>query len=133
MKNGSQTYISMLLCTLIYSSCIKPPCECDFVPVQFVEGKVINQQGQNLIFGSTAQFRFDSVRLLATYNSADYHNASIIRGLIDSAALRFDFYVPAEKSYIYYNRQTALDSLEIKWQTKTGKCCGAPHEYRVVE
>lgn len=45
----------------------------------------------------------------------------------------FDFYVPANKSYLYYNQQTQQDSIEIKWLTKTGKCCGSKQSYNIID
>jgi hypothetical protein len=114
-------------------SCNKPPCTCDFVPRQFIEIKFINQQGQNLIFGPTALYRIDSVRVLNLKNNFNINNASVRKGVIDSNNVEFDFYITAEKSYIYYNQQTKQDSLEIKWLTKTGKCCENPQEYTIVD
>ena len=114
-------------------SCNKPPCKCDFVPHQFIEVKFINQQEQNLIFGPTALYRIDSIQVLKEKNSFNINNASLRKGFLDSNNVEFDFYIPAGKSYIYYNQQTKQDSLEIKWSTKTGKCCENLQEYAVVD
>ena len=114
-------------------SCDKPPCECDFVPDQSIEIKFINQQEQNLIFGPMALYRMDSLRVLKQKNNFNIINASLRKGFIDSNDVKFDFHIPVEKSYIYYNQQTQQDSLEIKWLTKKGKCCGNVQEYSVID
>ncbi|MEP6947750.1 MAG: hypothetical protein ABI863_00685 [Ginsengibacter sp.] len=118
---------------LVGFSCNKPPCECDFVPNQSIEIKFINQQEQNLIFGAAAIYRIDSIRILNQKNNFNINNASLQKGFINSNDVKFDFYIPAAKSYIYYNQQTQQDSLEIKWLKKSGKCCGNLQEYRVAD
>jgi hypothetical protein len=114
-------------------SCAKPPCKCDFTPVHFIEIKIVNDQGENLLFGQTALYQMDSIKVLQQKNNPDINNASVNKGAIDSTNVRFDFYVPEEKSYIYYNQQSTLDSIEIKWLAKTGKCCDAEQEYYTVD
>jgi hypothetical protein len=94
---------------------------------------MVNQQGQNLIFGSSALYKIDSVLILNEHNNFNINNASVRKGLLDSTALRFDFHTAAVKSYIFYNQQTLEDSVEIKWLTKTGKCCEASQEYYTVD
>jgi len=121
------------LITFTGISCNKPPCKCDFVPRQFIEIKFINQQEQNLIFGPAALYQIDSIRVLKQKDNFTINNSSVRKGFIDSNDVRFDFYIPAEKSYIYYSQQTQQDSLEIKWITATGKCCGNPEKYTVVD
>ena len=118
---------------LFIFSCNKQPCECDYINMQFIEFKLVNQQGQNLIFGSYSKFIADSIQVLKEPNSFNFSNATVSKGFIDSTGLHFDFHIPAIKSYIYYNRQTQQDSLEIKWITKTGKCCGSSSQYSVVD
>ncbi len=118
---------------LFIFSCNKTPCECDFIDIHYIECKIVNQQGQNFIFGPSALYKIDSIQVLKEYNNLNINNASVRKGLIDSTGLRFDFYVRETKSYIYYNKQTPEDSVEIKWLTKTGKCCGGPEEYYTVD
>jgi hypothetical protein len=132
--NCSSLYrLLMIYIILTGISCDKEPCNCDFVARQVTEIKFINQQGQNLIFGATALYHIDSIQVLNQKNNFKINNASVRKGVIDSNNVEFDFYVPAEKNYLYYNQQTQLDSLEIKWLTKTGKCCGNLQEYAVVD
>lgn len=85
-----------------------------------------------MVFGSAALYRLDSVRVLKNRGSLYTNNASVRKGLNDTAALRFDFYVTAAKSYIYFNQQTQTDSLEIIWETKTGRCCQHEETYESV-
>lgn len=129
MKN----YFYLLLGLILISSCNKPPCECDYIAIDFIECKIVNQQGQNLIFGPSALYKIDSVQILNDYNNFNINNASVRKGLIDSTALRFDFHIAAVRSYIFYNHQSAEDSVEVKWLTKTGKCCGASQEYYTID
>lgn len=123
----------LLLCAIAgCASCIKPPCECDFGDEQFIEIKLVNQQGQNLLFGPLALYQIDSIQVLQEKNNFNISNASVRRGLIDSNNVRFDFHMPAVKSYIYY-KQIQEDSLEIKWIVKTGKCCRTSQEYNFID
>lgn len=127
-------YKLWIACVVISSvHCNKQPCICDFVPVQFIEVKFVNSQNQNIIFGQFAQYKIDSLHVLKQRSSFEISNASVIRGLIDSNNVRFDFYIPAGKSYLYYDQQSPQDSLDIKWLTKTGKCCGGAESYNVVD
>lgn len=98
-------------------------------PMQYIELKLVNQQGQNLIFGDTAIYALDSIQILKNYNNFSINNASVRRSFNDSFSLRLDFYVPEPKSFIYYNQQAKTDTLEINWSEKTGKCCNAPFTY----
>jgi hypothetical protein len=125
--------ILMVCLILNIISCNKPPCECDFIPRQYIEIKFINQQDQNLIFGPGALYRIDSIRVLKQKNNFNINNSSVRKGVIDSNNVEFDFYMPAGISYIYYDQQTLQDSLEIKWLTKSGKCCGNLQDYYVVD
>ena len=124
----------LLACFIIINctSCIKPPCVCDFAAHQFIEIKFINQQGQNLIFGPAALYQIDSIQVLKKENNFNINNASVRKGIIDSNNVEFDFYVAAGKNYIYY-KQTQQDSLEIKWIVKTDKCCGNNQEYNFID
>jgi hypothetical protein len=123
-----------LLIIYIMLTCVscKQPCICDVAPGQSIEIKFINQQKENLIFGPTALYQIDSMQVLARTNF-NTNNASIRKGAIDSNNVKFYFYIPAEKSYIYYNQQTQQDSIEIKWLTKAGTCCGISQEYVVAD
>ena len=132
MKNAS-SYILLICSALAGISCNKPPCECDFITADFIELKVLNHQGQNLLFGSSALYLSDSIQILKEKNNLTVNNASVHKGLIDSTAIQLNFYVPEAKSYIYYNHLTQQDSIEIKWLIKKGKCCGNTQEYRVVD
>ena len=116
-----------------FISCAKPPCKCDFTPAQFIEVTIVNHQGENLIFGPASLYQMDSIKILKEKNNPNVNNASVNKGTIDSTNLRLDFYVPEEKSYVYYNQQSSLDSIEIKWLAKTGKCCDTEQEYYTVD
>jgi hypothetical protein len=98
-----------------------------------LEIKIINQQGQNLLSGSNALYNADNLQILKQPDNLNINNASIRNGLIDTTAVRLDFYVEETKSYIYYNNQTPADSIEIKWLSKTGKCCGAVQRYEDID
>lgn len=127
-------YILLIICLIpVIISCTKPICKCDFIPVNFIEFKLINKQGQNLLFGPSALYHTDSVQILKEKNNIYINNASVRKGLTDSTAMQLNFYVPEAKSYIYYNYHTPQDSIEIKWVIKKGKCCGNLQEYRVID
>jgi hypothetical protein len=85
-----------------------------------------------LIFGPGALYTIDSIEILNSYNDHFINNASVRKGLIDSSALRFDFYTPESRSFIYFNRQTKIDTLDLSWVEKTGRCCGGPTTYRSI-
>lgn len=121
------------LIIIILASCNKPPCKCDFVPINFLEIRFVNLQGQNLFFGNNALYKMDSVRVLKERGNFNINNASVRKGIADSNSVRFDFYIPADKSYIYYNGQSSQDSLEVKWLSETGKCCNSDHQYYTVD
>lgn len=133
MKSGLINKLLMICFIANSFSCTKPPCECDFIPHQYIEVKFLNSEGQNLIFGPDAVFAKDGLHILDQKDNFDINNASIQKGLNYSSSLQLSFYIPSEKNYIYYNQQTPEDSLEIKWVTKTGKCCGNPQEYTIVD
>jgi hypothetical protein len=132
IKVTSISVLSIIFFCILIASCNKPPCECD-IPSYPIEIKFVNQQGQNLMFGSFALYRIDSLQISKQYNNNDINNASVSKGLTDSTVVRLDFYVPETKSYIYYNDHTPQDSLEIKWLIKKGKCCGNVEEYKVFD
>ena len=124
----------LLICLMSANiSCNKPPCECDFIHADFIEFKVLNHQGQNLLFGPFALYLTDSIQILKEKNNLTVNNASVSKGLTDSTAIQLNFYVPEVKSYIYYNHLTPQDSIEVKWLIKKGKCCGNIQEYRVID
>jgi hypothetical protein len=133
MKLSSLNKLFVICLVSIVFSCNKPPCQCDFVPAQFIEIKFVDQQGQNLVFGTGAKYRLDTLRILNEKNNFNINNASVRRGIGDSTAVRLDFYTPAVKNFIYYNSQTPQDSLIIKWLVKTGKCCGHAEEYMIAD
>jgi hypothetical protein len=131
-------YIFLYLLLIIYFlqasiSCSKPPCECNFIPADFIEIKIYNQQSQNLIFGPYAIYKSDSIQILKEKGNTSIDNASVQTGITDSTAIRLNFYLHETKNYIYYNDHTPPDSLEVIWLTKKGKCCGNQEEYRVVD
>jgi hypothetical protein len=99
--------------------------------MQYTECKLINQQGQNLIFGPAAIYLLDSIHVLKIDTSLSINNASVRRFLDDSSSLRFDFYVPETRSFIYYKYQAKTDTLDVAWSEKTGKCCGSSISYFV--
>ena len=84
-------------------------------------------------FNLASLYKMDSIKVLKEKNNPNVNNASVNKGAIDSTNLKFDFYVTEEKSYIYYNQQSSLDSIEIKWLVKKGKCCDAEQEYYTVD
>jgi len=134
MKNNPIYNTLVLVCIMFCSfQCNKQPCICDFSPVHSIKVKIINQQNQNLLFGTNAIYQIDSIQLLQQKNNFNINNAAVRKDLSDSNNVEFDFYTPAAKSYLYYNQQTDTDSIEIKWLTKTGKCCGNSQEYSVVD
>ena len=114
-------------------SCNKPPCECDIIPADFIEFKVLNHQGQNMLFGSFALYLTDSIQILKEKNNLTVNNASFRKGIIDSTAIQLNFYVPEAKSYIYYNHLIPQDSIEVKWLIKKVKCCGNTQEYKAID
>lgn len=133
MTNNTTFKILIAFVVFCCFHCNKPPCPCNFNPMQNIEVKFINQQNQNLIFGPNSIYEIDSIQVLEKKDSFNINNASVRKGLLDSNNVEFDFYVPTGKSYLYYNQQTELDSVEIKWLTKSGKCCGNPQQYNVVD
>ena len=122
----------VLLINAGINSCLKPPCECDFLPAQYIECRIVDQQGQNLVYGPNALYKFDSIQILKNHNEFSIHNASVNRLYKDSSFLRFDFYLPESRSFIYYNQQTKTDTLDIEWIEKTGKCCETPSTYYIA-
>jgi hypothetical protein len=123
-------FVFVTLIVTSITSCLKPPCQCDPPgPIPYLEFRIVNQQGQNLVFGSSAIFKVDTIQLLKNYNDFSVSNASVNRSYIDSTNLAFNFHVPEAKSFIYYGRQAKTDTLEIDWVHKEGKCCGEPFPY----
>ena len=68
MKPAS-LYILLICLMSANISCSKLPCECDFIPADFIEFKVLNHQGQNLLFGSFALYLTDSIQILKEKNN----------------------------------------------------------------
>lgn len=132
VKNNLLLSMASLI-AFLFHSCSKPPCRCDFDPVHSLETKIVNTQGQNLFLGPAAIYKIDSIRVLNSSNDLSINNASVRKGLSDTTALRFDFYVQATKSFIYYNQQTKPDSLEVDWVQKTGRCCNNPQTYYTID
>ena len=131
-KERQYLFFFIVLITACLFSCLKPPCECDFAPRQYIECRLVNRQGQNLVFGPNAIYKFDSIQILKNDHDLSINNASVDRLYRDSSFLRFDFYVPESRSFIYFNQQTKTDTLDIEWIKKTGKCCGAPSTYYIT-
>jgi hypothetical protein len=122
-----------LLFFIILTSCDKPCNDCgDPNPTQFIKAKILNQQGQNLIFGSTALYHSDSIRLLKEKNNLSITNGSVSKNTKDSTLL-LEFYNSEGKIYIYYNQQTPQDSLEIKYLFKSQRCCGKLTTYSEID
>ncbi len=105
-------------------SCGKPVC--DLPPEPHFVAKIVNQQGKNLVFGNAALYNPDSIKILKQTNPA-VMNGFVMKNTGDST-LDFTVRQPIIKSYIYYNSQTPLDSLEIKWLTRSSKYCGNIYE-----
>jgi hypothetical protein len=133
MKLTSVLQSFILYLTLCFISCNKPPCECDFTPVNFIQIQLVNQQGQNLLSGPSALYQVDSLKILNQPFNLDINNASVEKGVTDSTAVLINFYVYETKNYIYYNSQTPVDSIEINWVRKVGKCCETPMNYELVD
>ena len=130
IKKGS---IAVILIMFLLTGCTKWPCIVDFDPVTHIEIQFTDSQGKNLIFGPQALYNVDSIRILKQNNNQDTNNASVRKGLIDTNNVRLDFYIEAEKSYIYYNSNVTTDSLRIVYITKTGKVCGHKEEYKSID
>ena len=125
--------IAVILIMFLLPACNKWPCVADFDPVTYIEIQFTDSQGKNLIFGPNALYNIDSIRILREKNNQDINNASVRKGLIDTNNVRLDFYIEAEKSYIYYNSNVSTDSLRIVYITKTGKVCGHKEEYKDID
>lgn len=123
--------VSIFIIVLFFSC--RPFCQCEPITMAYFECRIINPQGQNLVFGSQALYKIDSIKVLQKRNDFSVHNASVRKSYKDSANLFFDFYVPQAKSFIYYNQLSASDSLEIRWADKKQKCCGEPFIYHSIE
>ena len=133
MKQIISVICLSILAGVLFGACTKPPCQCDFIPVNHLDIRIVNGQGRNLVFGPSRLFSADSIGILNINNDPKVHNASVRRSPADTAALRLNFYVPAERSFIYYNQQTITDTLDVVWTTKTGRCCGGPQTYQTIE
>jgi hypothetical protein len=129
IKKCSITVILIFL----FGACTKWPCIADFDSGTHIEIQFTDSQGKNLIFGPNALYNIDSIRVLEEKNNQDINNASVRKGLIDTNNVRLDFYIEAEKSYIYYNSNVTTDSLRIVYITKTGKVCGHKEEYKDID
>lgn len=106
---------------------------CDLPPnTQFFVAKIVNQQGENLVFGNAALYNPDSIKILKQTNPA-VMNGFVRKNTRDSTLDFFTFIQPFTKSYIYYNSQTPLDSLEIKWLIKSTTYCGNIYEVDSVK
>lgn len=121
-------------CLLTLSlSCTKPPCEFDFVDINFIAIKVENQQRQNLFSGASAVHNADSIRVLNKINNFDVDNAAVIKSPNESSSVIFSFYkTESVKSYIYYNSQLPQDSIELITTAKIGCCCGNKVDYKDI-
>ena len=127
------SYCILLFLFLIFNSIsCRKFCNCDPISIKSIVAKIVNQQGQNLVFGPSAVLNPDSIQVLTQKNNLSTINASVGKRLSDST-LEFDFNRPVEKSYIYYNQQSSSDSMQIKWVTKTGKCCGETYQFSDVD
>ncbi len=126
-----------ILAFLFFITCIacnKPPYQCDIFPDQSIEIKFLNQQGQNIIAVPNASYLIDSIKVLKFKNSFNIHNASVQKGLLNPENIKLYFYTPETKSFIYYNQQTASDTLEINWVIKAVNCeRGGSMEYNAVD
>ncbi|MEO6868075.1 MAG: hypothetical protein ABI168_00425 [Ginsengibacter sp.] len=124
--------IAVILIMFLLPSCTKWPCIADFDPATHIEIQFTDRQGKNLVFGPQAIYNIDSIRVLKEKNNQNINNASVRKGLVDSNNVRFDFYIKAEKSYIYYN-SINTDSLRIVFISKIGKVCGHNEEYKAID
>jgi hypothetical protein len=131
-RSITMTLLSVVA-SLLFTACDKPPCECNFLPAHHIDIRVLDAQGRNLVFGPARRFSADSIGILKTAKDLTIHNASVNRSPDDSASLRLNFYIPAERSFLYYNQQAATDTLDVAWTTKTGRCCGGPQTYQTIE
>jgi hypothetical protein len=131
----STSYCILLSLYLIYSgvSCTKSPCnDCGDPDGRYsISAKIVNQQGQNLIFGPSALYNSDSIRLLKQKNPPV--SIGVVYTNIRNSTLGFEFNTIEAKNYIYYNSQTPMDSLELIWSTKTFKCCGHISTYNIID
>lgn len=128
------SYLFFVLVTAFPNfSCNKLPCTCDFNEVRFIEVKFVNQQGQNLLFGPSPLYQFDSLQILNEKHNLNISNVSVQRSMTDSSAALLFFGKVDAKSFIYYNNSASEDSIEITWIKKTGKCCGGPQDYNFID
>lgn len=116
----------------IFFTCNKPPCYCDFEGRLSINCKITDNLGHDLVKGSFAIYKRDSIQILDKINNFYVNNASVNPGYPDTTLVAFNFHIPATKNYIYYGQASPGDSLEIDWITKTGKCCGGPQDYYAV-
>ena len=131
MKSTLIFKVLFLYLTLTIISCLKPPCNCEPIPFPSIRVKIVNQQGQNLLFGANALYNPDSIKVSEQRNNVSPN--AFVYHLISDSTLRINFNKPSEKSYIYYNQQTLQDSLEIQWISKTGRCCGEKYTFYEME
>ncbi len=137
LKNIKYTFLNLLIIrTCILSSvimsvnsCGKPVC--DLPPEPHFIAKIVNQQGENLVFGNAPLYNPDSIKVLKQANPAVLNG--LVRKNTRDSTLDFTVRQPITKSYIYYNSQTPLDSLEIKWLFRSTKYCGNIYEVDSVK
>lgn len=125
--------IALVLILFLLQGCTKWPCTVDFDASTHIEILLTDNQGKNLIFGPQAIYNIDSISILKEKNNHSINNASVRKGLIDTNNVRLDFYIEAEKNYIYFNSNVNTDSLRIVFITKTGKACGHNEEYKSID
>jgi hypothetical protein len=111
-------------------SCGKPVC--DLPPNPHFVAKIVNQQGENLVFGNAALYNPDSIKILKQTNPP-VMNGFVMKNTPDSTLDFLIFIQPLNKRYIYYNSQTPLDSLEIKWLFRSTRYCGNIYEVDSVK
>ena len=131
-KHLFELVLLVLLNVGLYS-CIKPPCQCEPIQSDHVDIKIVDRQGQNLVYCPSKVFPVDSLRVLKNSYDFSVHNASVSRSFSDTTAIQFDFFVPEKKSYMYYNHLTKQDTLDIDWVAKKRKCCGEPYTFQAIE
>ncbi|MEJ7822709.1 MAG: hypothetical protein WKF85_10335 [Chitinophagaceae bacterium] len=137
--NIKYTFLNLLIIhTCILGSVImsviscKKLVKCDAPPTPHFVAKIVNQQGENLVFGNAALYNPDSIKILKQTNPS-VMNGFVMKNTRDST-LDFEIFIqPLNKRYIYYNSQTPLDSLEIKWLIRKTRYCGNIYEVDSVK
>lgn len=99
-------------------------CTCEPPLDDHLALRVLNRQGENLLAGPQARFRLDSLAVLEQPFQFSVHAAAVQRSNVDSGQFFLFFHRPgANKAYLHYNRSSAPDTLDVRWEERKGRCC----------